>query len=97
MTRILIAPIILYRYAISPLLPGRCRFEPTCSAYAIEALKTHGPFRGIWLALRRLTRCHPVGWLGASEGYDPVPPANSPCCAANRMGAGVHKPGNHDR
>jgi putative membrane protein insertion efficiency factor len=60
----------IYRTWISPVLPPSCRFEPSCSAYALEALTVHGAFRGIWLTLRRLLRCgpwHPGGW-------DPVPP-----------------------
>jgi len=59
-----------YRLAISPLLGTNCRFTPSCSAYAIEAIERHGAVRGAWLAARRLARCHP--WGGA--GYDPVPP-----------------------
>ena len=72
--RLLSAPIYLYRYAISPLLPRACRFEPSCSAYALEALHAHGPIKGSWLAVRRLARCHPIEWLGGSSGFDPVPP-----------------------
>jgi uncharacterized protein len=67
------APVYVYRYLISPFLGPRCRFQPTCSAYALEALERHGPVRGVWLTLRRLSRCHPINWLGASSGYDPVP------------------------
>lgn len=63
-------PIRLYRGLISPLLPPACRFEPSCSRYALEALQLHGPVRGSWLAFRRLTRCHPYG----GAGLDPVPP-----------------------
>jgi putative membrane protein insertion efficiency factor len=59
-----------YRTWISPLLPPACRFEPSCSAYAAEALLVHGALRGSWLALRRLLRCGP--WHPG--GYDPVPP-----------------------
>jgi putative membrane protein insertion efficiency factor len=58
-----------YQYAISPMLGNNCRFHPTCSAYAVEALERHGPFKGLWLALRRVGRCHP--WHPG--GYDPVP------------------------
>ena len=68
-SRLLIAPIRLYQVAISPLLPRSCRFTPSCSAYAIDALHRHGPLRGSWLALRRIGRCHPWG----PSGYDPVP------------------------
>ncbi len=61
--------IRFYRYAVSPLLPPRCRYLPTCSEYALEAVERHGAVRGGWLAVRRIARCHP--WGGA--GYDPVP------------------------
>lgn len=64
-------PIRVYKYCISPLLPPACRFYPTCSEYAQEAILTHGVLRGSFLALRRLARCHPLG----GHGYDPVPPA----------------------
>ena len=66
---ILILPIRFYQLSISPLFPPSCRFTPTCSLYAIEAIRRHGPFKGLWLALRRLSRCHPWG----GSGYDPVP------------------------
>ncbi len=68
--RVLSLPILFYRYAISPVKPPTCRFSPTCSAYALEALRVHGPLRGMWLSLRRICRCHPWG----GSGYDPVPP-----------------------
>lgn len=58
-----------YQYAVSPMLGNRCRFHPSCSDYAIEALYRHGFFRGIWLAVKRVGRCHP--WHPG--GYDPVP------------------------
>ena len=70
----LVAPIRFYRRFLSPLLPPSCRFTPTCSQYAIEALEMHGPVKGLALTARRLSRCHPIKWLGGSEGYDPVPP-----------------------
>lgn len=60
----------LYQVTLGPFLGGHCRFDPTCSAYAIEAFRTHGAIRGGWLTLRRLVRCHP--WGGG--GFDPVPP-----------------------
>ena len=72
----LVAPIRMYRRFLSPLLPPSCRFTPTCSQYAIEALEVHGPLRGLALAAGRLLRCHPIKWLGGSEGFDPVPPRN---------------------
>lgn len=67
--RLLTAPIRFYRHNISPLTPPACRFTPTCSQYAIEAIEKHGPIHGLWLAVRRLLRCHPWG----GSGYDPVP------------------------
>ena len=70
---LLCAPIRFYRRFLSPLMPPACRFQPTCSAYALEAIKRHGPVKGLWLAARRLARCHPITWLGGSSGFDPVP------------------------
>jgi putative membrane protein insertion efficiency factor len=70
----LLAPILFYRRYISPMFPPVCRFQPTCSEYAMDALRLHGPLRGLWLTARRLSRCHPVTWLGGSSGFDPVPP-----------------------
>jgi uncharacterized protein len=67
------APIRFYRRFLSPLKPPSCRFEPTCSAYALEAIKSHGPLKGSVLALKRLLRCHPITWLGGASGFDPVP------------------------
>jgi uncharacterized protein len=64
-------PIHLYRLALSPLLAPACRFHPSCSRYALEALHVHGPGRGLLLAIRRLARCHPL----VPGGVDPVPPA----------------------
>jgi putative membrane protein insertion efficiency factor len=72
---LLMAPLYFYRWAISPLLPHVCRFTPSCSVYALEALKIHGPWKGLALATRRLSRCHPIALLGGSSGFDPVPPA----------------------
>lgn len=65
----LIVLIRFYQICISPLKPPTCRFTPTCSAYALEALRKHGLFKGSWLAIRRILRCHPWG----GSGYDPVP------------------------
>jgi len=73
MQRILITLIKAYRLVLSPWLGRHCRFHPTCSAYAIEALETHGALRGTWLAIRRVGRCHPFH----PGGYDPVPSIKS--------------------
>lgn len=70
---VLSAPIRAYRTLLSPLLPNVCRFTPSCSVYALEALKVHGPVKGSWLTIKRLSRCHPITWLGGSSGFDPVP------------------------
>jgi len=70
MKRFLLALLYVYRVCVSPFLPPSCRFHPTCSRYAIDALHRRGLFRGFWLALRRLVRCHPWG----GSGYDPVDP-----------------------
>lgn len=67
--RLLTVPIVAYRRYVSPALPARCRFYPSCSAYAQEALAKHGALHGIVLAVRRLLRCHPFH----PGGYDPVP------------------------
>jgi uncharacterized protein len=72
---VIAAPVRFYRLFLSPLTPPSCRFTPTCSAYALEALETHGPAKGLYLAMRRVGRCHPISWLGGSSGFDPVPPA----------------------
>jgi hypothetical protein len=66
----LVVLVKLYQWLISPLLGStKCRFTPTCSQYAIEALRKYGPFKGVWLSLRRIARCHPWG----GHGVDPVP------------------------
>jgi len=67
---ILIQLINFYRYFISPMLPSRCRFMPTCSEYALEALQKYGVMKGGWLALKRILRCHP---FSSCHGYDPLP------------------------
>jgi len=66
---ILIIPIKIYQYAISPMLGASCRYTPTCSAYSIEALKKHGPIKGSYLAIKRILSCNPWG----GHGHDPVP------------------------
>ena len=65
----LIVPIKLYQILLSPLIGPSCRFTPTCSNYAIEAINKHGPFKGFWLAIKRISKCHPWG----DSGHDPVP------------------------
>jgi putative membrane protein insertion efficiency factor len=74
MTRLLVALLSGYRRLVSPMLMPRCRFEPSCSAYAVEALERYGAARGSWLALRRVARCHPFH----AGGYDPVPSSARP-------------------
>ena len=64
-----VLPVRFYQVCISPLKPPTCRFTPTCSEYALQALRKHGPFKGLFLAIRRILRCHPWG----GSGYDPVP------------------------
>ena len=71
--KIFIFPIKLYKKFISPLLGTNCRFVPTCSEYAMEAIETHGVIQGLWLTVKRLLRCNPF----AKGGYDPVPPVRT--------------------
>ena len=76
------ALIKAYKYLISPLLGPSCRYSPTCSDYALDAIRLHGPLRGAWLGLRRIARCHPWG----RHGYDPVPSPEGlkqDCCAGH--------------
>ncbi len=77
MSRMLAWPLMLlvrlYQLVISPLLPGACRYTPSCSEYGLQALKRHGAFRGGWLALKRFLSCHPWG----GSGFDPVPEAHT--------------------
>lgn len=84
LSRLLARPLVwlvrLYRLTLSPFLGQHCRFTPTCSVYAIEALETHGALRGSLLTVRRLGRCHP--WC--EGGYDPVPPAGKQTAAKER-------------
>ncbi len=77
--QIAILPIRAYQWAISPLLPASCRYLPSCSSYAAEAIASHGVPVGAWLAVRRLLRCHPWG----GSGYDPVPARDCACHPAS--------------
>lgn len=67
--QLLVLPIRFYRNFISPLTPPSCRFTPTCSEYALQAIMKHGPIKGLYLAIKRISKCHPWG----GSGYDPVP------------------------
>lgn len=94
LARLAAAPVYVYRWFLSPLLPRNCRFEPSCSSYALEALSKHGALRGSWLTLRRVARCHPVEWLGGGgAGFDPVPEPP----AVRRMRRGDSKVGSERR
>ncbi|WP_460540038.1 membrane protein insertion efficiency factor YidD [Glycomyces halotolerans] len=88
-TRALSLPIVAYRRWVSPAIPNRCRFYPSCSAYTLEALSRHGPVRGIWLSLRRLGRCHPFH----PGGYDPVPPPRRSPRPADEPPVGIETTG----
>lgn len=70
--KILILPVRFYQLAISPILPSRCRYNPTCSHYMIEAINEWGPFKGFYLGIKRIGKCHPWG----GHGFDPVPKKN---------------------
>jgi uncharacterized protein len=63
-------PVYIYKYTISPLTPASCRYVPSCSEYTLQAIKIHGPFKGLLLSVKRISKCHPWG----NHGYDPVPP-----------------------
>ena len=69
---VLLALLRVYQRFVSPMLPPSCRYQPTCSQYAVEAIQSHGPIKGGFLALKRIARCHPFG----GHGHDPVPPVN---------------------
>jgi len=96
---VLLGLIGVYRYLISPMFPPTCRFLPTCSEYAGEALRVHGPMRGLWLALWRMARCNPWG----GHGYDPVPGAvcgnhaHSPAAPTALHGPTKRTPGGRQR
>lgn len=66
---LLILPVKIYQWTLSPLLPNSCRYTPTCSVYMVEAVKKYGPLKGGWLGLKRIARCNPWG----GHGHDPVP------------------------
>ncbi len=68
MSRLLIGLVYLYRITLGPLMGGHCRFHPTCSQYAIDAIQKYGPWRGTWRTIKRLARCHPWG----GSGHDPA-------------------------
>ena len=72
-SKLLIIPIRLYQVTLSPFLGQNCSHIPTCSNYAIEAIKKKGPFKGFWLALKRISKCHPIKILGGGSGLDLVP------------------------
>lgn len=82
--RLLALPVRAYRLLLSPWVGHHCRYHPTCSAYALEALETHGALRGGWLTLRRIARCNPLG----GSGLDPVPDRRSRAPAAKSRDAG---------
>ena len=77
LTGLVLLPVYFYRYFISPVLGPRCRFQPTCSEYAVAAVRAHGAWAGLWLSLKRLSHCHPIEALAARQGFDPVPVAIS--------------------
>ncbi len=91
--RVLMTLITVYRTAVSPLRPPSCRYLPTCSEYALEAISTHGSVRGGWLAVRRLLRCHPFH----RGGHDPVPPLVGRRDPAHRQPASAGRPATASR
>ena len=70
LTWLLLIPVYFYKYCISPLTPASCRYVPTCSEYAVQALKKYGPFKGLYLAVKRILRCHPWGGSGLTRFLD---------------------------
>ena len=85
MRQFLLLPIRFYQYCLSPFIPSRCRYHPTCSEYAAQAITQHGTSKGGLLALKRLLRCHPWG----RSGYDPVPDI---CSAKHHQAPTTHEP-----
>ena len=73
LSNVLILFIKFYKYFISPFFPAKCRYLPTCSEFFIDSLKINGFFKGIFLGIKRILRCHPIKILGGGSGYDPVP------------------------
>jgi len=90
-TAFLIFAVQAYRVGLAPHLGPCCRYEPSCSAYAIEALQQHGPLHGAGLAVRRILRCHPL----RPGGYDPVPPVEAPPRAAPALAGRAARGGRH--
>ena len=85
--RVLLVLVRVYQLAISPLMANHCRFEPTCSRYALITIERHGVFKGSWLAMRRISRCRP----GVPGGWDPVPEkSNAASCSGGNNGCGCH-------
>lgn len=72
LTKLFILPIRFYQLFISPILPKSCRYDPTCSEYAVIAIRKYGIIRGLYMGLKRILRCHPIKCLGGGSGYDPV-------------------------
>ena len=72
LSKLLIGIIKIYKYLLSPLLFSSCRYLPTCSEYFIDCIKINGPFKGTYLGIKRILRCHPIKFLGGKSGYDPA-------------------------